>query len=118
MLSDQYKRELAQLVKDAGKIRAEIGAEEARAGKACREASQMRASARRSSSQSTRDMYSRQAEAEDTKVAAAEKKIGALQEKLSANLALQQSKKQSLYNAERNRLIRSRSSRIASPRPK
>lgn len=102
MLSDQYKRELAQLVKEVGKIRSDIGKQEEAARKARAAAAQKRASAQRSSSKSTRDMYLRQAEGEDKKVVAAEKIIGTLHDKLSATLVRQNAKEQSLRNAERN----------------
>jgi hypothetical protein len=101
MASDQYKRELAQIVKDVGKIRSDIGKEEENARKARAAAAQKRASARNSSSQSTRDSYGRQAEAEDKKVETAEKKIGALHDKLAATLTRQHSKEQSLASAQR-----------------
>jgi hypothetical protein len=101
MMSDQYKRELAQIAKDIGKVRTDIGKEEENARKARAAAAQKRASARSSSSQSTRDSYGRQAEAEDKKVEAAERKIGALHDKLSSTLTRQHSKEQSLASAER-----------------
>lgn len=85
MMSDQYKRELAALIKAAAILRTQIGQQEEAAGKARAEAQRKRVAAVRASSSGTRDMYYRQAESEDKKVAAAEKKIGELQKKLGEN---------------------------------
>jgi hypothetical protein len=85
MMSDQYKRELATLVKAAAALRTQIGQQEAAAGKARAEAQRKRTAALRTPSSGTRDMYLRQAEAEEKKVAGAEKKIGELQKKLGEN---------------------------------
>jgi CHAT domain len=102
MPSDQYKRELAQIAKDIGKIRSDIGKEEDKGRTARTTASQKRASAQRSSTPSTRDMHLRQADSEDKKVVAAEGRIGTLQDKLSSLLTRQNSKEQSLRTAERS----------------
>lgn len=99
MISDQYKRELAALVKAAATLRTQIGQHEEAAGKARAEAQRKRAAAVRGSSSGTRDMYHRQAENEDKKVAAAEKKIGELQKKLGENGDRQLSKETSLRSA-------------------
>ena len=102
MPSDQYKRELAQLAKDMGKVRTDIGKEEEKARVARAAAAQKRSSAQKSSSQSTRDSHLRQADAEDKKVAAAEKAIGMLQDKLSALITRQGGKEHSLRSAEKS----------------
>lgn len=102
MSSDQYKREIAQLIKDVGTIRKDISRAEEDASKARAEASRKRSSAQKASSSSSRDMYNRAAEAEDKKVVAAEKRIGTLQDKLAATADRQRGKEQSLRNAERN----------------
>ena len=102
MSSDQYRRELAQIAKDIGKVRSDIGAQEDKARAARTTASQRRASAQRSSSQSTSDSYLRQAEAEDKRVVAAEKAIGTLQDKLAMLMTRQGSKEQSLRSAEKS----------------
>lgn len=102
MLSDQYKRDLVQIAKEIGKVRTDIGKEEDKARSARSVASQKRASAQKASSTSMRDMYARQANDEDKKVAAAEKNIGMLQSKLSSLLTRQGSKEQSLRSAEKS----------------
>ena len=102
MMSDQYKRELAALVKAAATLRTQIGQQEEAAGKARAEAQRKRAAAVRASSSGTRDMYYRQAESEDKKVAAAEKKIGELQKKLGENGDRQLSKETNLRTALKN----------------
>ncbi len=102
MLSDQYKRELAQLARDMGKVRTDIGKEEEKARIARAAAAQKRGSALRSSAQSMKDSYFRQADTEDKKVAAAERAIGTLQDKLSALMTRQGGKEQSLRSAEKS----------------
>jgi len=102
MMSDQYRRELAALVKAAATLRTQIGQQEEAAGKARAEAQRKRAAAVRASSSGTRDMYYRQAESEDKKVAAAEKKIGEFQKKLGENGDRQLSKEASLRSALKN----------------
>ncbi|MEG3085647.1 CHAT domain-containing protein [Sphingomonas sp. PB2P12] len=102
MASDQYRRELAQLVKDIGKVRTDIGKEEEKARTARTAAAQKRSSAQRSSSQSTKESYLRQADTEDKKVAAAERAIGTLQDKLSTLMTRQGGKEQSLRTAEKS----------------
>lgn len=99
MLSDQSKREVARLMKDAGALRVQIGRQEEAAGKARGEAQRKRASAGRATSKSSRDMHLRQAEGEDKKVAAAEKKIGDLQKKLGDNSDRLRAKERSLRSA-------------------
>jgi hypothetical protein len=102
MLSDQYKRELAQIAKDIGKVHTDISKEEENARKARTAMAQKQSLAQRASSVSMRDSYLRQAESEHKKVEAAEKKIGAHRDKLSGLLSRQNSKEQSLRSAERN----------------
>lgn len=102
MSSDQYRRELVQIAKDVGKIRLDMGKEEEAVRKARAAAAQKRASAGRASSPSSRDSYHRQAEAEDGKVAAAEKRIGGLHDKLSSALDRQRRKEDGLRGAERS----------------
>jgi hypothetical protein len=102
LASDQYRRELAQLAKDIGKVRTDIGKEEEKARTARAAAAQKRGCAQRSSSQSTRESYLRQADSEDKKVAAAERAIGTLQDKLSTLMTRQGGKEQSLRIAEKS----------------
>lgn len=102
MLSDQYRRDLAQLLKEAGSIRSDIGKAESDAGRARAQANSKRASAARATSPSSRNMYDRAAEAEDKKLAAAEKKVGVLQSKLGSIADRQRNKEQSLRNALKN----------------
>lgn len=102
MASDQYRRELAQLAKDIGKVRTDIGKEEEKARTARAASAQKRGSAQRSSSQSTRESYLRQADSEDKKVAGAERAIGTLQDKLSTLMTRQGGKEQSLRTAEKS----------------
>lgn len=102
MLSDQYRRELAQIAKDIGKVHTDISKEEENARKARTAMAQKQSSAQRASSVSTRDSYHRQADSEHKKVEAAEKKIGAHRDKLSGLLSRQNNKEQSLRSAERN----------------
>lgn len=99
MMSDQYRRELATLVKAAAALRTQIGQQEEAGGKARADAQRKRSAAVRATSSGSRDMYHRQAEAEDKKVAIAEKKIGELQKKLGENADRQLSKETSLRNA-------------------
>ena len=99
MSSDQYRREIAQLVKEAGSLREAIGKEEDVTGKARAEANRKRAEAARTTTKGTRDSADRAAESADKKVAVGEKKIGELQKKLGANLEKQRSKEQNLRSA-------------------
>lgn len=101
MGSDQYRRDLAQIAKDIGKVRSDIGAQEDKARAARTSAAQRRASAQRSASPSTKNNHLRQADAEDKKVSAAEKAIGALQDKLATLMTRQGSREQSLRGAEK-----------------
>ncbi len=105
MVSDQYRRELAQLAKDIGKVRTDIGKDEEKARTARAAAAQKRGSAQRSSSQSTRESYLRQADSEDKKVAVAERAIGTLQDKLSTLMTRQGGKEQSLRTAEKSEQV-------------
>jgi len=100
--SDQYKRELAQLAKDIGKVHSDIAKEEEVVRKARTAMGQRQSSASRASTASMRDSYLRQAESEHKKVEAAERKIGAHRDKLSGLLSRQNSKEQSLRNAEKS----------------
>ena len=54
MSSNQYQREIAQLIKDAGSLRVSIGAEETAAGKARAEAARKRAEAAKTTNVSVR----------------------------------------------------------------
>lgn len=102
MQSDQYKRELAQLIKDVGGIRKDIANAQSDASKARAEASKKRAQALKATSQSSRDMYSRNAEAEDKKLIASQRRLALLQDRLATNADRQRSKEQSLRTAEKN----------------
>jgi|TARA_R110002126_G_scaffold42829_5_gene123295 hypothetical protein len=102
MQSDQYRRELAQLNKDVGNLRSDIGSEEEKARRARAAAAQKRSSAQRSSSPTSRLFYLRQAESEEKKVAEAEKKIGSLQGKVGTLLGRMATKEQSLRSAEKS----------------
>ncbi|RSV18391.1 CHAT domain-containing protein [Sphingomonas sp. ABOLH] len=99
MQSDQYKRDIANLDDAASKLRNEIGKQEKIAGDARAEANAKRAAAGKTKSKSTADMHLRSAKTHDGKVAAAEKKIGELQAKLSANAKSRLSKEQNLRSA-------------------
>lgn len=102
MQSDQYKRDIASLVKAAGKLRDDISKQEKIAGDARVEAGKKRIAASKATSASTRDMHLRSAKTQDDKVAAAEKKIGELQGKLGSNADSQLSKEKSLRTALSN----------------
>lgn len=102
MQSDQYKRDLANLVKAAGKLRDDIGNQEKVASAARVEANKKRIAASKATSSSTRDMHLRSAKSQDDKVAAAEKKIGDLQGKLGGNADSQLAKERSLRSALSN----------------
>lgn len=102
MLSDQYKRQQTQLIREAGNIRTDIGKAEEDAGKARAEAGRKRVSALKATAASIRDMYIRAAETEDKKVVAAEKRIGSLHAKLATNADRQRSTEQSWRSAEKN----------------
>ena len=102
MLSDQYKRELANLIKAASKLREDISKQEKIAGDARAEAGKKRIAASKATSPSTRDMHLRSAKSQDDRVVAAEKKIGELQARLGNNADSQLSKERSLRTALAN----------------
>lgn len=101
MGSEQYKREIAALQKDVGKVRTDLAKEGENGSKARSAATAKRAAALRASG-SSRSSYERQAEVEDKKAVAADKKVATLQGKLATLLGRVNDKERSLRNAERN----------------
>lgn len=100
MMSDQYKRELLQIANAIEKIRSDIRKEEAIARKARAAAVKKRAAALAATSKSTRDSNNRQAESEEAKGDAADRKVQGHNAKLTAARTRQVAKEQSLRSAE------------------
>jgi hypothetical protein len=100
MGSDQYRREIATIEKEIGRIRGDISKEEENARKARSAAAGKRVSASRATGAS-KVSNERQADTEDKKVVAAEKKVSILQGKLASVYDRLSTKQRSLQRALR-----------------
>ncbi|MEH3102627.1 MAG: CHAT domain-containing protein [Sphingomonas phyllosphaerae] len=101
MGSERYRRELATLTKNIGKLRSEIAKHEEKVLAARSRVARLRASEQRTSSKATKDSYRRQADTDDKKAAAVERVIGTLTANLAELLTKQGQKEESLRIAER-----------------
>jgi hypothetical protein len=102
--ADALRSELARPKTAEAALRKDLAIQEASAGKAKAEAAKKREGAARTRSESTRRMSLRAAEAQEKKVAAAEKKAGELLGKLASNAKAQSAKSRSLGDAEKQEL--------------
>jgi hypothetical protein len=102
MMSDQYRREISQLIEDAASLRAAIIEEGSAAAEARAEATKQLEEAQSATSKLTRETALRAVANANRKAVAADRRICELQRALGANLNRQHSKKRYLQFALRN----------------
>jgi hypothetical protein len=101
-MSDQYRRDISQLVREAASLRESIGKEGETAAKARVQASWKRTEAQKAATKASRYDALRAAASSDKRAATDERKLCELHRTLGANLERQQMKNWYLRSALRN----------------